>query len=277
MKSPMHICRQLFGARLPLVDGRRLSNPIKYCDVVIGQRVRRRASDSEEGSTSLNPAEALTQTLSGMAAQYNSDADLTSETCLPRLTRMDICLAAFWATLQESLICSFSLCAGISSSSGRVAQTRNFVLGPSDNSEEAWRALDEKVCDAPAIACHSLSFGHRKDLAALHCTITILWYISGSFLQVNTYPGQRIFKAIGVGGGAFVDSMLSAVERVIGSPIHEESVNSRPSAKGSYISVTIGPVTVQNRDQVLQTTMHQSQPADTSCNASLPGLITLQA
>ena len=71
------------------------------------------------------------------------------------------------------------------------------------------------------------------------------------FLQVNTYPGQRTFKAIGMGGGAFVDSMLGAVERVIGSPIHEESVNSRPSAKGSYISVTIGPVTVQNRDQVL--------------------------
>ncbi len=42
-----------------------------------------------------------------------------------------------------SLGCSHR--AGISNSSGRVAQTRNFVLGPSDNSEEAWRALDEKV------------------------------------------------------------------------------------------------------------------------------------
>jgi len=39
--------------------------------------------------------------------------------------------------------------AGISSSSGRVARTRNFVLGPSDNSEEAWRALDEQVRICP--------------------------------------------------------------------------------------------------------------------------------
>ncbi len=47
-----------------------------------------------------------------------------------------------------------------------------------------------------------------------------------------------------------MDSMLGAVEGAIGSAIHEDSVQSRPSAKGSYISVTIGPVTVQNRDQV---------------------------
>ncbi|KAK9909636.1 hypothetical protein WJX75_005376 [Coccomyxa subellipsoidea] len=161
----MPICRHLFGARVPLLNCHRSQIPLKYGDVFIGRNSRRRASDGDEGAT-INPADALTQTLSG-----------------------------------------------ISSSSGRVAQTRNFVLGPSNNSEEAWRALDEKV---------------------------------------NTYPGQRTFKAIGVGGGAFVDSMLGAVERVIGSPVHEESVNSRPSAKGSYISVTIGPVTVQNRDQVVQ-------------------------
>jgi len=53
-----------------------------------------------------------------------------------------------------------------------------------------------------------------------------------------------------VGGAAFVESMLTAVESVLGSPIHEESVQSRPSAKGSYISVTIGPIVVQDRDQV---------------------------
>jgi putative lipoic acid-binding regulatory protein len=70
------------------------------------------------------------------------------------------------------------------------------------------------------------------------------------FLQVNTYPGQRTFKAIGVGGSDFVQSMVGAVETAVGSPIHEESVQHRLSARGSYISVTIGPVIVQNRDQV---------------------------
>ena len=52
-----------------------------------------------------------------------------------------------------------------------------------------------------------------------------------------------------------MDSMLGAVEGVIGSAVHEESVQSRPSAKGSYVSVTIGPVTVQNRDQVHRLTI----------------------
>ncbi|BDA42443.1 hypothetical protein COCOBI_03-3330 [Coccomyxa sp. Obi] len=162
----MPLRTKLHGVSLPVFTCLRLSSRHSRQTYNIGRSTRRRAIDGEEEGPTINPADALTQTLSG-----------------------------------------------ISNSSGRIAQTRNFVLGPSDNSEEAWRALDEKV---------------------------------------NTYPGQRTFKAIGVGGGAFVDSMLGAVEGVIGSAIHEESVQSRPSAKGSYVSVTIGPVTVQNRDQVVR-------------------------
>ncbi|CAL5219633.1 g1507 [Coccomyxa viridis] len=99
----------------------------------------------------------------------------------------------------------------VSNKTGRIAQTRNFVLG-TDNSEASWRALDE---------------------------------------QVNTYPGPRNFKAIGVGGEEFVQAMRAAVESVLGSPLHEQCIQQRPSAKGSYVSVTLGPVVVQNTDQVV--------------------------
>ena len=69
-------------------------------------------------------------------------------------------------------------------------------------------------------------------------------------LQVNTYPGHRSFKAIGVGGESFVQAMTLAIESVVGGPIHEECIQQRPSAKGSYISVTLGPILIQNTDQV---------------------------
>ena len=49
--------------------------------------------------------------------------------------------------------------------------------------------------------------------------------------------------------------MTSAVESVVGGRIHEECVQQRPSAKGSYISVTLGPILVQNTDQVRHSTM----------------------
>ena len=70
-------------------------------------------------------------------------------------------------------------------------------------------------------------------------------------MQVNTYPGYRSFKAIGVGGSEFVQAMKVAVESVLDAPIHEECVQERPSSKGSYISVTLGPVLLYNRDQVI--------------------------
>lgn len=100
---------------------------------------------------------------------------------------------------------------GVSNAQGRVARGTNIVFG-TDDSEEKWRELDS---------------------------------------QVNEYPGQRTFKAIGVGGDDFVASMKICVASVIGR-VHEECVSSRLSAKGNYVSVTVGPVWVETPDQVLE-------------------------
>jgi putative lipoic acid-binding regulatory protein len=43
--------------------------------------------------------------------------------------------------------------------------------------------------------------------------------------------------------------MLAAVEGVVGS-VHVECVSQRPSSGGKYLSVRIGPVWVQDADQV---------------------------
>ncbi len=68
-------------------------------------------------------------------------------------------------------------------------------------------------------------------------------------MQVNVYPDQRVFKAIGVGEEGFVNEMVTAVSSVTGK-ITSDCISQRPSAKGKYISVTIGPVWVQNAEQV---------------------------
>lgn len=69
------------------------------------------------------------------------------------------------------------------------------------------------------------------------------------FIQVNKYPGQRSFTAIGVGGDKFKLAMVQAVESVVGT-VHTECVSDRSSARGRYISVTVGPVWVHNSEQV---------------------------
>lgn len=68
--------------------------------------------------------------------------------------------------------------------------------------------------------------------------------------KVNKYPGQRTFTAIGTGGDDFKATMLAAVEGVVGS-VHVECVSQRPSSGGKYVSVRIGPVWVQDADQVV--------------------------
>lgn len=98
----------------------------------------------------------------------------------------------------------------LSEAQGRKPRGTNIVFG-TDESEEKWRELDS---------------------------------------QVNEYPGQRSFKAIGAGGDDFVIAMTACVESVVGK-VHEECVSSRWSAKGNYVSVTVGPVWVENPDQVL--------------------------
>ena len=66
--------------------------------------------------------------------------------------------------------------------------------------------------------------------------------------QVNSYPDERTFKAIG-SGIDFADKIVQAVASVTGSQ-GQERVVCRPSAGGKYISVTIGPVLVQTPEQV---------------------------
>lgn len=90
-------------------------------------------------------------------------------------------------------------------------QSSNLVLGV-EGSEAAWRRLDQ---------------------------------------QVNVYPLQRDFKAIGTGGEDFREAMVAAVEKVIGK-VHVECISERVSTEGKYNSVTIGPVWVENADQVVK-------------------------
>jgi len=76
--------------------------------------------------------------------------------------------------------------------------------------------------------------------------------------KVNTYPSQRSFTAIGSGGSDFADSIVSAVERQLG-PVHLECIGQRESSNGKYLSVTVGPVWVQNADQVVSVYANMKQ------------------
>ncbi len=84
--------------------------------------------------------------------------------------------------------------------------------------------------------------GYRYYLLTEHHLLAPYW-------QVNKYPMQRSFTAVGTGGQEFRQAMVAAVERVVGS-VHEECVSERHSSQRKYISVTVGPVWIQNGDQV---------------------------
>ncbi len=68
-------------------------------------------------------------------------------------------------------------------------------------------------------------------------------------IQVNQYPGRRDFKAIGSGGEDFKQTIVRAVEDIVG-PVKEDRVVQRPSSQGKFISITLKDVKVQNPDQV---------------------------
>jgi putative lipoic acid-binding regulatory protein len=68
-------------------------------------------------------------------------------------------------------------------------------------------------------------------------------------VQINEYPDFRVFKGIGEGGQSFVESMISAVESVVG-PVAADNVRENKSSGGRYISVSVGPVCVTSGDQV---------------------------
>lgn len=96
---------------------------------------------------------------------------------------------------------------------GRIAQTTNLVMGGtvSGSSDDEWKVLNEKV---------------------------------------NSYPTRMNFTAIGSGGDDFVQAMVGAVESVVQYPIPEDEVKLSMSSKGRYVSVRIGPVSVDSSDQV---------------------------
>lgn len=66
---------------------------------------------------------------------------------------------------------------------------------------------------------------------------------------MNTYPCERLFTAVGSGGEDFRVAMVRCVEEVVGgaAPV---PCDTRSSSKGAYLSVRVGPVRVENRDQV---------------------------
>lgn len=111
---------------------------------------------------------------------------------------------------QEAVLKAIS---EVSKMEGRVAQTRNVVMGGTitGESEDEWKVLDQKV---------------------------------------NSYPTVRGFTAIGTGGNDFVQAMVGAVESVLQIPIPEGRVTHKLSSRGKYVSVNIGPVTVVSSDQV---------------------------
>ncbi|XP_057858512.1 uncharacterized protein LOC131067508 isoform X2 [Cryptomeria japonica] len=110
---------------------------------------------------------------------------------------------------QEAVLKAIS---EVSKTEGRVAQTRNVVMGGtiSGESEDEWKILDQKV---------------------------------------NSYPTVRGFIAIGTGGDDFVQAMVGAVESVLQRPIPEGRVTHKVSSRGKYVSVNIGPVKVVSSDQ----------------------------
>jgi putative lipoic acid-binding regulatory protein len=73
--------------------------------------------------------------------------------------------------------------------------------------------------------------------------------------QINKYPAQRTFTAIGSGGEEFAKTMVAAVESVVGG-VHMECIAQTPSSGNKYLSVRIGPVWVKNADQVRLAAAH---------------------
>uniref|UniRef100_A0A0D6R999 Uncharacterized protein n=1 Tax=Araucaria cunninghamii TaxID=56994 RepID=A0A0D6R999_ARACU len=111
---------------------------------------------------------------------------------------------------QEAVLKAIS---EVSKTEGRVAHTRNVVMGGTITGESAdeWKVLDQKV---------------------------------------NSYPTVRGFIAIGTGGDDFVQAMVGAVESVLQHPIPEGRVTHKLSSRGKYVSVNIGPVKVDSSEQV---------------------------
>jgi putative lipoic acid-binding regulatory protein len=84
--------------------------------------------------------------------------------------------------------------------------------------------------------------------AQRECSATWLQEVDAA---VNTYPGERTFTAIGEGTQDFKQSMVQCVEDGLQRSVHPEAVKVRASVGNKYFSVKIGPVVVQDPDEVI--------------------------
>ena len=67
---------------------------------------------------------------------------------------------------------------------------------------------------------------------------------------VYSYPCTRTFTAIGEGSDDFRDSMVASVENALGREVAPEWVEIKPSRAGNYMSVRIGPMTIESQEEV---------------------------
>ncbi|PNH04281.1 hypothetical protein TSOC_009575 [Tetrabaena socialis] len=118
-----------------------------------------------------------------------------------------------------------------------------------DTQEEA-RLLQEAAAARSAAARLLQAAGAAQAAAGTQAAAAVDWTEDWKRVdaKVNTYPDTRLFTAVGSGGEEFRDAMVACVEAVIGA---RAPVSVRPSSQGKYLSVRVGPVVVQNRDQVL--------------------------
>ncbi len=88
------------------------------------------------------------------------------------------------------------------------------VLGADEFNMERWMDVDKQESEADVST--------RQTESNFASPLTLL--------QMNKYPGQRTFTAIGTGGAEFRSSMVDAVEAVLG-PVQQDFVIERPSSK----------------------------------------------
>ena len=68
--------------------------------------------------------------------------------------------------------------------------------------------------------------------------------------EVNTYPCERKFQAIGEGGDEFVADIVKLVEGAVGRKVDPEKVSQRESRKAKYVSANV-ILTLESGEEVI--------------------------
>lgn len=63
------------------------------------------------------------------------------------------------------------------------------------------------------------------------------------------------FKAIGIDDGSLKEDMRKVVDNAVSNDVSVHEPATRPSRKGNYVSVHVGPVRVDHREQVVNICM----------------------